>query len=239
MVGIRMMSKVTVGWAPYLESDYQKGLAFLASKPISVYETHMKAGNHRYKLCPATRDLALNTFIVRSPFDAHFIVDADKKTIQFIEPYVQPFEFYHMRKGEYSDTDQPIMSINYHQVFVTEDKNVEMTVTAPWFEETQQDFRVVPGRFKISDWWRPLDFAIQLKERRQEVRIKKDDPLFYLTFITGDPSDVVVIKDVDLNDDLKSILASATDAKHYQPRCPMKTLYGIFNRYKRKPSLHK
>lgn len=231
------MSKITVGWSPYLESDYQKGLAFFANKPINLYDTHMKQGSHRYKLCPATKDLAYNTFIVRSPFDAHFILDADKKTIEFISPYIQPVDFYFMREGQYSDTDQPIMSIHYHQIFVTENKNVEMTVTAPWFEETQQDFRVVPGRFKISDWWRPLDFAIQLKHRRQEIRIKKNDPLCYLTFVTGDPSDKVNMREVKLTNDLKSIITSAKDAKYYQPRCPLKTLYGLFNKYKKKPKL--
>lgn len=134
------MSKITVGWSPYLESDYQKGLAFFANKPINLYDTHMKQGSHRYKLCPATKDLAYNTFIVRSPFDAHFILDADKKTIEFISPYIQPIDFYFMRE-------------------------------------------------------------------------------------------------VKLTNDLKSIITSAKDAKYYQPRCPLKTLYGLFNKYKKKPKL--
>jgi hypothetical protein len=231
------MSRILVGWAPYLETDYQKGLAFFAEKPISLYDTHIKSGNHKYKLCPANKDLTRNTFVVRSPFNAHFIVDADKRTIEFVQPNVQPFDFFHMRAGEYSDTDQPIMSINYHQIFVTENKDVEMTMTAPWFEETHHDFRVIPGRFKISDWWRPVDFAIQLKQRRQEIVIKRGDPLFYLTFVTKDPTDIVKIKEVKLTEGLKDILASATGAKHYQARCPLKTLYGVFSKYKRKPTL--
>jgi hypothetical protein len=231
------MSKITVGWAPLLNGVYSKGLTLLVTKPQNLFETHIKNGSHRHKLCPATLDLSRNTFVIRSPFDAHFILDADKRNIEFIEPHVQSMDFYNMRSHQYSETDEPIMSINFYQIFFTEEKDIEATVTAPWFEKNYHSFRVIPGRFKISDWWRPLDFAIQLPERRHEVIIKEGDPLFYITFSSRDPSDVFVLKELEITKELDDFINVTTGVKNYRPRCPLKNLYRLFNRYKHKPSL--
>ena len=232
------MSKIKVGWAPLFNDTYSKGLALLVTKPENLFDTHLKEGDHRYKLCPATQDLARNTFVIRSPFDAHFILDADQRQIEFIEPHVQSMDFYNMRSHQYSDKDEPIMSINFHQLFVTEHKDIELTMTAPWFENSHQSFRVVPGRFKISDWWRPIDFAIQLPNRRHEVKIKQGDPLFYITFSSRNPSDIVVLHELKITKELDDFIYATTGAKHYQPRCPLKTLYGLFNKFNKKPRLH-
>lgn len=233
------MSKITLGWAPYLY-DCTRGLEFFVKKPESVYTTHMKENGHKYKQCPATTNIARNTFIVRSPFDAAFIVDADKQTLEFVPGHEQPFEFFNMRKGQYGPEDQPIMSLNFHQILVTEHENVEASITGPWFEESQNNFRVVPGRLMISDWWRAIDFAIQLKSRQQLVKIKKDDPLFYITISTKDPDDVAIIRELKFTDELRKCLDATVDSKFYQPRCPLKNLYSAFKQYtarKHRPKL--
>lgn len=231
------MSNKIVGWAPLLEETYSKGLALFITKPISLFDTHIKKGNHRYKLCPASQDLSRNTFVIKSPFDCHFILDADKKSLEMFEPHIQSMDFYNMRSHQYGLDDEPIMSINFFQLFLTEDEGVEMTVTAPWFENVHNNFRVVPGRFMISDWWRPLDFAIQLPERRSEVRIKSGEPLFYVTFSTKDPSDVIHLKEIKVTKELDDFIHVTTGAKNYQPRCPLRSLYYYFRKFKKKPRL--
>jgi hypothetical protein len=230
MDGVCLMAKITIGWAPLIY-DCTKGLALFIKKPESVYDTHIKEGEYKYKQCPATNSLTKNTFIVRSPFDANFVVDVDSHTLELIPPFVQPNDFFNMRKGQYGPNDQPLMSLNFHQIVLTEHEKVEATITAPWFEEAQNDFRVIPGRFMISDWWRPLDFAMQLRTRKQVVKIKRDEPLFYITISTKDPDDIAVMREVRLTEELKSFLNIATDSKYYQPRCPLKTLYGAFKHY--------
>lgn len=231
------MSKIIVGWAPYLDTEYAKGLALFVTKPLSVFDSRMRAGNHRYKLCPATRDLARNTFIITAPFDAHFFLDADKRTIEFAGTSKQSFEFFNMRAEQYGTTDQPIMSINYFQLFVSQHENVELTMTAPWFEDGAAAFKIVPGRFNIGKWWRPLDVAMQLSGRQQEVKIKQGDVLFYVSFSTGNPDDVIELKEISVTKELQDFCNLSTGVKHYQPQCPFKTLYGLFKNYKKKPSL--
>ena len=237
MDGVCIMAKVTVGWAPYLDTEYAKGLAFFITKPLSVFDSRMRTGNHRYRLCPATRDLARNTFVVTAPFDAHFYLDADKRTIEFAGTGKQAFEFFNMRAEQYGPTDQPIMSINYYQLFVSQHDQVEMTMTAPWFEDSVAAFKIVPGRFNIGKWWRPLDVAMQLPERQQEIKIKQGDVLFYVTFSTGNSDDVVVLREIAVTKELQNFCNLATGVKHYKPQCPFKTLYGWFKQFKHKPKL--
>lgn len=231
------MAKVTVGWAPYLDTEYAKGLAFFITKPLSVFDSKMRTGGHRYRLCPATRDLARNTFVVTAPFDAHFYLNADLRTIEFIGTNKQAFDFFNMRANQYGPADQPLMSINYYQLFVTEHEHVDMTMTAPWFEESTANFKIVPGRFNIGKWWRPLDVAMQLSNRQQEIKIKRGDVLFYVTFSTGNPDDIITLKEIQVTKDLQDFCNLATGVKHYQPKCPLKTLYGWFKQFKRKPRL--
>ena len=38
--------------------------------------------------------------------------------------------------------------------------------------------------------------------------------------------------------ELDDFIYATTGAKHYQPRCPLKTLYGLFNKFNKKPRLH-
>lgn len=231
------MSKVKVGWAPLLTEPWSRGLALFVNKPENLFDQHMRAGSHRYRLCPATRNLAQNTFVVKSPFDAHFILDADLRNIEFIQPHVQNLEFFNLRGHQYAETDEPIMSINFFQLFVTEQPDVEAMVTAPWFEKTQASFRVIPGRYRISDWWRPLDFALQLPQRRSEVKIRSGDVLFYITFSNRDPESRFLLEEIAVTPELDDFINVTTGAKNYRPRCPLRTLYGFFDKYKHKPRL--
>lgn len=234
------MAKIVLGWAPY-NTDSSNGLLYLFSKPENVYNKHIKDGEYKHKQCPATIELTRKTFVIESPFDAHFILDADKRTLELIPPCNLPEKFFHIRKGQYGDKDFPVVSMNFYQLFVTEDKDVSITITSPWFEESVNPaFRVVPGRFSISDWWRPLDFAMQLHNRRQEVKIKKGDPLYYVDVHTKNPEDSVIIKEIELDPPLVTFIQGALDYKFFRPMCPLKTLYGAFNQYtkrKHRPKL--
>jgi len=224
------MAKKVIGWTPNVPAGCA-GLEFLLEKPESVFSRHMKNTEYRYKQCPSTLELARNTFVVVSPFDGHFKVNADTQQLEIFPPYFLPQEFFHMRPGQYGPNDPPLMSLNMHQLFITEEEGVEVVVTAPWFERNaSSQFVISPGRVDISKWWRPLDCAFQLFEREQEVRICRGDPLFYISVRTGDPSDVVVVKEIKFTPELELYIKRNTDVKHFTPQCPLKSLYSMATR---------
>ena len=226
------MSSLDIGWAPVFY-EATRGLELFVTKPQSLYDTHMKHMDHRYRQCPATVSLARRTYVVTAPFDAHFVLDADARQIEFINPHVQPLDFFNFRDGQYVTDSEPLISLNFHQLFLAE-QSVDMQITAPWFEKQHSDFRVIPGSYDCGRWWRPVDFALQLPHRRSTVKIQRGQALFYVTFGTDQ---TIRLRELRLTDQLQSFLGVCTQAKHYEPRCPLRTLYGLFDKYKHKPRL--
>lgn len=232
------MAKKVIGWSPYVPAACV-GIEFLMEKPQSVFSKYMKDTEYRYKYCPSTLELARNTFVVTAPCDLHFIVNADTQQLELIGNVSLPPAFFFMRPGQYGPNDPPLMSLDMHQLFLTEEKGIEIVVTAPWFERNaSSQFIISPGRVDISRWWRPLDCAFQLFDRVQEVKISKGDALFYINVRTGDQSDVVVLKDIRVTPELERYIQKCTDLKHFQKACPLKTLYGMAaNRMHKRPKL--
>ena len=226
------MAKITVGWCPIIDPKLA-GVELFMEKPESVFKTHMKDSGYKYKLCPATVEVARNTFIVNAPFDLHFKMRSELKQIELFGPTLPPEEFFYIRSDQHGETDTPLMSIYSHQLLLAEDNNVNIMVTSPWFEmNTNTQFKIIPGRMNISKWWRALDFAFQLNTMDQEVIIKAGEPLFYVNFYTDNPDDVVVIKEIQLTTELRTYVRMLTDSKFFQAKCPLNKLYSLAQRFK-------
>jgi hypothetical protein len=54
--------------------------------------------------------------------------------------------------------------------------------------------------------------------------------LFYISVRTGDPSDVVVVKEIKFTPELELYVKRNTDVKHFTPQCPLKSLYSMATR---------
>lgn len=226
------MAKITVGWCPIIDPKLA-GVELFMEKPESVFKAHMKDTEYKYRLCPATVEVARNTFVIRAPFDLHFKMRNDVRKIEIFGPTLPPEDFFYIRSDQYGENDTPLMSLYAHQLLMSEDKDVNILVTSPWFEvNTNTQFRIIPGRMNISKWWRALDLVFQLNEMDQEVFIKAGDPLIYVNFYTNDPDDVIVIKEVKLTEKLRIYVRMLTDAKFFQAKCPLNKLYNLANKFK-------
>jgi hypothetical protein len=66
------------------------------------------------------------------------------------------------------------------------DQPLEASFTAPYFHKTEymNYGSVIPGNFDIGQWFRPYNFELQMWENSGELNIKKDEPLFYVEFLT-------------------------------------------------------
>lgn len=63
------------------------------------------------------------------------------------------------------------------------------------------NLELIPGKFPFSVWSRPVQFSFKIKDLNKTVKIKKDDPLYYIRFYSKDSSnDFEFIKKIpDLN----------------------------------------
>ena len=229
-------NKVTVGWCHW-NTDSSIGIEMLVDDPLqSLYSRDLKGHKYKYAECPSSNEIFKNTYVLSSPFDAYFEVDLETKQINLFSKHTNmPREFFHLREDEYGEADEPIFSLNFHMLFVTEDLGVDLRVTSPHFElPGVSPLIIIPGRVNISDWWRPTDLAFQLSSKKEVVRIKKGDPLLYVNFSTSTPEDIIELKEIELTQTLKDYVMSTTKMKWYHPRCPLSKLYSISRAFTKK-----
>lgn len=226
------MADITVGWCPI---DAELGLLQLIEEPQSLYDKYLKGTKYRHLNCPATMDIYKNTFVVTSPFDCFFELDIENRQLHLFNKSKNFSEdFFHMREGEYGEKDDPLMSLKYHLLFMAEEDDIEMMMTAPYFEPKQNKLRIIPGKMNISKWWRPTDLAFQLNSRKESIKIKRGDPLFYVTFIPKTTGSFINLKEVELTKELKDYIESTVNMKWFAPRCPLSKLYSIADKFRKK-----
>jgi len=226
------MADITIGWCPmYVDL----GLLQLIEQPKSLYDKYLKNTKYNHLKCPATMDIYKNTFVVASPFDCFFETDLENKQIHlFSKSKNIPHDFFHLREGEYGQDDDPLMSLAFQLLFMSEENDIEMIVTSPYFESQQSNLRVIPGRMNISKWWRPTDLAFQLENKKEKIKIKRGDPLFYVTFIPKTSGDFIKLKEVELTQELQDYVSSTVNMKWFAPRCPLSKLYSIADKFRKK-----
>jgi hypothetical protein len=139
---------------------------------------------HDYFACPAFHKHVANTFIVRSTVDAHVGITAEGFTAMDERSQLtgQLFSFLHpTRKGFRS------ILFDHRMLFFAESP---LTVaTYPAFlhhTEVQSKLVYIPGAYDISKWLRPLQGTYEVAESVTSVRIRQDDPLYYVKFETDE-----------------------------------------------------
>jgi hypothetical protein len=58
-------------------------------------------------------------------------------------------------------------------------------VFPPLFENRVFPWHLIPGKYNIGKWLRPIDFTIEYKVPKGKIKIKRGEPLFYIHFSTA------------------------------------------------------
>jgi len=180
-----------------------------------------------YLYCPAVSDFHKNIYIFHNSRDADL----------FWDPY----------RGELMSRNENCIGasvrrppslnksliINYslsYLFFCEED--LQMEVTSPYFHKAtyMQQGAFIGGGFNIGGWFREINTDIQLWENVNELKIDKDDPLFYAKFNT---TRNVVLKRFIVNEELQSITAACRSYKYtFGPFAPLAERYKQFKETK-------
>ena len=94
----------------------------------------------------------------------------------------------------------------------------------------------VPGRFDISQWFRPLEYAFQLHEGNTNFKVGQGDPLMYVNFKTNEK---VKLQKFFLTEELLSLSMSCVRLKNTWKQRNLNKLYDIFKGSKIKNQLIK
>jgi hypothetical protein len=220
-------------WAPFamVENQYRYILLDMEPIPLKSYVIKNKAKNPElqvtrgrlnpggYHTCSAMHELAVNTFILKAPFDSKVDLDEDGFLLnQHLSKWFVP--------REKSLDESLCIDFDIPYLFFSEE-SVSMRVTPPYMTKTvQQDYGFPSAvKYDISKWFRPLIITYQLWSGIRSLEIKENDPLLYINFETDRP---IILKQFELTQNIVSQAQACMADKDVYPRQKMQLLYNRF-----------
>tara|TARA_R110002020_G_scaffold388764_1_gene599461 strand:+ start:383 stop:1114 length:732 start_codon:yes stop_codon:yes gene_type:complete len=178
--------------------------------------------------CTAFQDLGTHTLVIKNPIQTH------TKFTNFYLPDRQSPVVPTSKNSIHSEilrddtlTGQKMFDYHMPHIFFA-DKSVDITLTAPYFHQTKHTEygAVVPGRYDIGSWFRPLRFEINLWEGINEWKIEENEPLAYVNFSTQEK---IKLHRFHLTSKLYNIASSCAESSAWWSGVPLVKRYAKFH----------
>lgn len=181
-----------------------------------------------YMNCPAFVDYCRNTYVIKAPFDLTITVDATSKHMEVTGTNQAYFEeFFRNRGDERSDTDPYMVTAPPRYLFYSFD-SVEMESMPAFLQANQslENANLIPGRFNIGKWMRPVEFTFELKDHKKTIHVKRGDALFYVRFTsTKNPQEKVTLERVVMTKEMTYAIQGCVRTKDAIPKLTLPALY--------------
>jgi len=206
-----------VYWAPCFNKDAPSivsSVNLLFKEPINLIKhLHESRNKNSYSKCPAFLDFCKNVYIIQAPFDITFSVNAHEKYLTTNLPEFIYREFVNNRGNESDPTDPYILSMPPRYVFYSKE-SVKMEMLPAFLNNSRSidNINLIPGTYDIGKWIRPIDFSFELKDHTEVVKIKENDPLFYIKFTTTN-DEKIELERVALDQELYSAINTCSSLK--------------------------
>ena len=201
------MSKkpINVYWSPAFIIEEGQDFNFLYPKPKTLFSELMEQRNKKispttgsYLQCPAVTPKFKKTLVIKNNIDSSYRY-ASIDEHRFIEPTSEKFlEIEFIRDS--SVNFGPTVNFSVQYLFFS-DESLSMSLTPPMFHEPKYTKygSVMPGEFDIGQWFRPLNFEVQMWNNIGEFHLEQNEPMMYLEFKTDRP---ILLHRFNLNDKL-------------------------------------
>tara|TARA_R110000772_G_scaffold238342_1_gene350343 strand:- start:343 stop:1053 length:711 start_codon:yes stop_codon:yes gene_type:complete len=217
-----MNKRKIVYWAPYFvpqEINHWNMLFIEPQKLLNkVIDDIKNTDDDRLKdmiRCPAFSNLGKNTFYVENPMTTEFdIIDGE------IKYKGDNFYYCSILKGK------NIFKYGLSYIFFSED-DLELMMTSPHFSQTEHTnyARLVPGKFNIAKWFRPVNLEMLLYGDKSYFKMPEHEHMAYFTFLTDDK---VELKRFELNDTLLKISNTCSNVSDWWKNVPLINRYDRF-----------
>lgn len=217
-----------VYWTPWCE--YQKGdlrtpeCMILFEEPTPVYKELSPSrdmGSDNYFKCPAFIDLCKNTYVVKAPFDLDVHYNQLNETLH-ISQAQDIYDLYCTNRPK-GPNARKIITLPPRYLFYSDD-DIMMESLPCFLQNSKIKWDLIPGKYNIGKWIRPIDFTIELHDEHHTLHFKKNDPLFYIRFTTKN-DDKIELERVEFTKQLYDLGDACTAVKKRQGDTPLKTLY--------------
>jgi hypothetical protein len=157
--------------------------------------------------CPAFKDEIYNVYCLKSIYDYSFFIENDlvKSEINnqlFFDNHINIRNF-----------NEKIFSFKNYYIFFSEEKSLKISMFQPYLENNNinNNCIVIPGKFDIGKWYRPLDFAFILKNNY--FSIKEKETFAYLKFHTKEKINFIQYKE---NENLKKYKTDVLNSRNFR-----------------------
>jgi hypothetical protein len=154
----------------------------------------------------------MNTYILKFPVDYNLTFDREKN-IASSSLYDQDF---YDKTIEIRSVKKPFCTFRIQYLFISED-SLEMSVSSPHFSDGEftNNAMIVPGKYNIGEWARPVDCTFILKEGIDTINFNKGEDWLYLNFHTNQK---IKLQKFMISDSLTQMIISNIDSKMYEKK---------------------
>ena len=163
-----------------------------------------------FKYCPAVKDMIKNVYRLKFPFDYNItFTDTD------IVSSVYDQEFFN-KMVLIRSVEKKHLSFNLTYLFVCEE-SLEIESSSCYFSDNEfvNKTMLVPGKFNIGKWIRPLDCAFFMKNGFDSLNVKRGDDYSYVKFNTNEK---VELKKFYCTDTLLNLVSSNLKSRDYKSK---------------------
>lgn len=183
------LNNVKIGWcldaSEYL-SIYEEPKRLIPPKDNSIN----KKG---YLSCPAVRAFCENTFYVTSPFSLkiQFQDFGDRFELRPVYPFtsIDEKKFQELVTVEHPSTwrDNSLLTMQIPSPYVFfSDEDVSMEQShCVLLNQSKINWRIIPGKFNIYAWQRPLNWAFEWDVTMGDFEIKSGEPIYSIKFLSN------------------------------------------------------
>jgi hypothetical protein len=200
-----------------------KDLSFFEPRPIEAFKNRMGL----ISMCPAHLHSTSNYFEIRSPIDIE-IEWRDKQVYIHNLEAKRVREIVADRRHEIGPIDPLMCTFYFQYLFWCEEKDVILETVPAFFEKETPPFHVIPGRYNIHRWRRPVDYTIEFKTNEGSYKIKRGDPLFYVKFTSSNIYESFKLQRTEVTEEIKESVSSCIFLKNWCPRLSLKKMYDMF-----------
>lgn len=182
---------------------------------------------HDFFACPAFHRHAANTFVIRSTVEASIGIRPDgfMPLDERSKITAQLFSYMHPTRRGFRT-----ILFDHRMLFFSEQPLI--LASYPAFlhrSEVQEKLTYIPGAYDISRWIRPLQGTYEAPETLDTLRIREDDPLYYVKFET---TEKVRLRRFQVTPELHGIVHGCVHYKLFRPKSSLEKVYAAFTHAK-------
>lgn len=201
----------------------------LVDLKVDFFKRVKKEHQDGYARCPSMQDFFTNLYGLKSLYDYGIEFDLDEKKINS-KDYDPEF----LNRLVVRNLDSGLFSWPQDHIYFTDADSLMMELSPAFMEHnsfTNYTF-LLPGRFDIGKWFRPIDCAFHLRHRKCKLDFRMSEIIMYLRFRTTEKINFVYFNFTKELHDLTNQLLNIKEFKYSSNKNSILSFY--YNVFKKR-----